>query len=88
MALLSLIVFIVSLFIGRGKGLALYGAWMVLAWFVEGMPTALPAPGTAPIFLASCAVTFLAIMVQRWAGLIVSLVGTVAIVALALFGLL
>lgn len=91
MAFLSLVITVVAIFIGQGKGIL---AWVVgsisliVLGGLMGLRHAPPTPQEVPIIIAGMAVVGTAIMVGQWKGLLFWFLGSIVVVLCVLFGLL
>ncbi len=91
MSFLALIVTLVAIGIGQGKGIRIWiGATFVLFVLgaLVGAKHTMPTPQELPIVIASMAVTGASIMTGQWKGLLVWVLGTIGIIIAVLFGLL
>jgi hypothetical protein len=82
MTLIGLIIALVAIFVGQGKGLAIYGGATLLACLAWGFPP-LGDPIQGPIVVVSILVTVVAIMISRWWGLAFWFFGSIIFLILA-----
>lgn len=91
MALLVLALNLVALFIGKGKGIAVwfFGTVALVALMVLlGARRMSLAPQEVPITIAGTALAVVSIWIGQWKGLIVWVVGTVVLVVASAAGML
>lgn len=91
MALLALAINIIALAVGKGKGLAIYflgTVGLVVLMVLMGAKRTPLTPQEVPIAIAGTVLGAVSVWIGQWKGLIVWLVGTVAIIVAAMTGLL
>ena len=89
MSIIALILVIVAIFVGHKAGLTIYAIGTAVLWILGGVTlTYLRSPHVLPIVVLSLLVTGAAIMVSRWWGLLLFIVGHIAVTTLFGLGLL
>ena len=91
MALLALTINIIALVVGKGKGLAIYflgTIGLVVLMVLMGAKRTPLTPQEVPIAIAGAVLGAVSVWIGQWKGLIVWLVGTVAIIVATATGLL
>ncbi len=91
MGILALIIILVAIFVGKGKGILIYlGATLalIIASLLLGARYTPITSQEVPIALAGVAVTGVAILIGQWKGLLCWILGGVAILLASAFGLL
>lgn len=87
MALLSLVVLLVSLWIGRGKGIALYTS-AAIVFYALTFTNPHHSHNTPFIVGISYVIAFVGILIQQWKGFVFWCVGHLVLIAALVFSLL